>query len=156
MERVQELRGLVLPILSTDHLLFLLNNWSGLSFINEVMDELCARDLVAALRYLINLPYSHGNRAGMKRSITRQVQRTSVERLRETYSVFPRLSALVRDDNGVLVAEMGPLTDFQTGLWDSHDFYFHCIHAKKMAGTFGFHRYCMSLRLFCNARLSFA
>ena len=156
MERVHDLHGLVLPRLTTNHLLFILNHWPCIANIDTVMDVLCERDLTVAIRHLLGLPYSHGHREGLKQCITKELTRTGLEEMRELGNLFPRMTALVQDSNGDSVAKMGPLTDFEAGLWDSQDFYFHILHAKQMKGTFVFPRCCMSLDLFVNARLSFS
>lgn len=156
MDSVPELRGLVLPLLSTAHLLFILNNWPGIANIGAVMDMLCERDLTTSIRYLLGLPYSHGHREGLKQSLQKRLQRTGLAQMKALARLFPLMSTLVPDADGNFVAKMGPLTDYDAGLWDSHDFYFQLLHAKQMEGTIVFPRYCMSLRLFCNARLSFS
>ena len=156
MDGVPELRGLVLPLLSTAHLLFILNNWPCIADIGVVLDMLCERDLTVAIRYLLSLPYSHGHREALKRRLQKQLTRTGLETMKELATLFPQMTALVQDARGNTVAKMGPLTDYETGLWDSHDFYFHLLHAKQTKGTLVFPRYCMSLGLFLNARLSFS
>ena len=157
MVDVPHLRGLALPLLSTTHLLFILTEWPGLSDTGLVIALLCERDLSAALRYFIGLPYSHGHRDNLKYYLTKRLRRTPVPRLEELSTLFPRLSALAPDENGVLVPRFGPLTDQETGLWDSHTFFFQLLHAKKMEGTIPYPRlhFCMSLTLFSNADLRF-
>ena len=158
MENVPPLSYLVLPTLSTDHLVYILLHWPCLGQIYVVMDVLCERDLARAIQYLLGLPYTHTHREELKRSLKKVLRRTSLSKMKDLASLFPRMSALVEDENGDLVAEMGPLTDYAAGLWDSHDFYFQQLHSKQMEGTipFTFLRYCMSFRLFRNARLSFS
>lgn len=158
MDNVPPLSYLPLPILSTEHLVFVLRHWPCLGNIGVVMDVLCERALEKAIQYLLSLPYTHTHREDLKHSIKQELRRTSLQKMKELASLFPRMSALAADDNGDLVAEMGPLTDYAAGLWDSHDFYFQLLHAKQMQGTipFTFLRYCMSFRLFRNARLSFS
>ena len=156
MDGVPELRGLVLPLLSTAHLLFILNHWPCIATTGVVLDLLCERDLLVAIRYLLSLPYSHGHRETLKSCLQKQLSRTGLETMQEIATLFPQMSALVQDAHGNSVAKMGPLTDYEAGLWDSHDFYFQLLHAKQTKGTFGFPRYCMSIGLFLNARLSFS
>lgn len=157
MDDVPHLRGLALRILSTAHLLFILNNWPGLTDTGLVLDLLCERDITAALQYLLSLPYSHGHRDDLKHYLKQRLRRTSINRMKEMTVLFPRLSALVEDEHGVLVPRIGPLTDFETGLWDSHDFFFNLLHAKLMEGTIPVASlyFCMSLTLLSNADLRF-
>ena len=157
MDVVPQLRGLALQLLSTAHLLFILTNWPGLGDTHLVLDLLCERDLNAAIRYLLRLPYSHGHRDHLKHSLKQHLRRTSLRRMTDLRALFPQLSALVTDENGVLVPRMGPLTDFETGLWDSHDFFFNLLHARQMEGTIPVASlyFCMTLILFSNATLRF-
>lgn len=52
---------------------------------------------------------------------------------------------------------IGPLTDLESGLWDSCDFYFGVLHARQMEGTvpesIARYHYCMSFHTFSNAGL---
>lgn len=157
MVDVPQLRGLALQLLSTAHLLFILTHWPGLTDTGLVIDLLCERDISAALQYFLGLPYSHGHREDLKHYLKKHLRRTPVHRLKELTTLFPRLSALVTDENGVLVPRIGPLTDHETGLWDSHDFFFNLLHAKEMEGTIHYARlhFCMSLTVFSNALLRF-
>ena len=158
MDNVPTLRGLVLPLLSTAHLLFLLHHWPGLSNTPLLIDLLCSRDLNAAITYLLSLPYSHGHRPDMKQHLRKHLRRLPLTDFHVLASLFPPLSALAADENNVLWPRVGPLDDTETGLWDSTDFFFQLLHAKKMEGTIPLTIpcYCMSLRLFNNARLCFS
>lgn len=157
MDDVPQLRGLALRLLSTAHLLFILTNWPGLGDTGLVIELLCERDITAALQYFLSLPYSHGHRDQLKHYLKQRLRRTPVHRMNEMTALFPRLSALVEDQNGVLVPRMGPLTDLETGLWDSHDFFFNLLHAQQMEGMIPLARlhFCMSLTFFSNAHLRF-
>lgn len=157
MDTVPALRGLVLPLLSTAHLLFLLRHWPGLGDTPLVIDLLCSRDLHAAITYLLSLPYSHGHRQEMKKHLRKHLLRISIKDFPVFASLFPPLTALVTDEDGVLRARVGPLDDIETGLWDSNDFFFGVMHARNMEGTIPFacYHFCMSFITFSNATLRF-
>lgn len=157
MNAVSDLQGLVLPLLSTAHLLFLLETWPGLGYNGLIMEMLCSRDVAAAIRYLLTLPYSHGHRERMKYYLRKRLRLTPVHEMNELVLLFPRLTATVEGEDGVLVPFVGPVTDLEAGIWDSHDFFFGILHAKKMEGMIPFtcYNFCMSFTLFRNARLHF-
>ena len=157
MDNVPSLRGLTLSLLSTSHLLFLLHHWPCLNHTPLIIDLLCSRDLHAAIAYLLSLPYSHGHREELKHCLRKYLKRLPINALRALANLFPHLTATVTDENGVLFPRVGPLDDQESGLWDSNDFFFQLLHAKNIEGTFPLiiPRYCISLRLFCNASLRF-
>lgn len=157
MDNVPSLRGLAAPLLSVAHLLFILYHWPGLGDIGLVIDLLCQRDIAAALRYFISLPYSHGHRAAMKYYLKRRLRNTPIQRWNELAALFPVLSALVPDETGFMVPRMGPLTDHEMGMWDANDFFLNLRHAKQMEGTIPFASFhcCMSFTFFSNAQLRF-
>ena len=62
MDRVPSLGEFIVPLLSTAHLLFILNNWPGLRDTSLILEQLCTRDLSAAFSYLLSLPFSHSHR----------------------------------------------------------------------------------------------
>lgn len=123
MDRVPPLNSFNLPILSTAHLIFILTNWPGVRDTELIMDLLCTRDLRAALRYLLSLPFSHTPRPVLKSLLRQRFRWVHVHELKELATLFPQLSALVETDDGVLVPMIGPLTDLESGLWDSSDFF---------------------------------
>ena len=135
MDEVPELSGLILPILSIAHLLFLLHNWPGLRDTGLILDLLCRRDIREALRYLLSISYSHSHRQQLKSLLRQRLRWTPVHELKELSTLFPQLTALVERDDGVLVPQVGPLSDLESGLWDSCDFYFGLLHARQMEGT---------------------
>lgn len=159
MDRVPPLNTFILPILSTAHLIFILNNWPGVRDTGLIMELLCTRDLRAALGYLLSLPYSHSHRPVLKSLLRHRLRWKHVHELKELTTLFPRLSAMVERDDGVLVPMIGPLSDLESGLWDTSDFYFGVLHARQMEGTIpesiSRYHYCMSFRTFSNAGLRF-
>lgn len=82
MDNVPQLRGIVLPILSTVHLLFLLNTWPGLGDTPLIMELLCSRDIRAAIEYLLSLSYSHRHRQAMKHHLRKRLRWVPVHELR--------------------------------------------------------------------------
>ena len=157
MDQVPELSGLVLPILSTAHLLFLLTNWPGLRDTNLLLELLCKRDIREALGYLLSISFSHSHRNRLKYALTQRLRWTPVHELKELSRMFPQLTALVERNDGVLVPMVAPLSDDEAGLWDSNDFFFGLIHGCQMEGTVPCSRYrnCMSFRRFRNASIRF-
>ena len=157
MDQVPALSGLVLPILSTAHLIFLLTNWPGLPDTNLILELLCTRDIQEALRYLLSISFSHGHRNRLKYALGQRLRWTPVKELKELSSMFPPLTALVERNDGVLVPMVGPLSDHEAGLWDSNDFFFGLIHRRQMEGTVSCSRYCicMSFDRFRNASIRF-
>lgn len=93
----------------------------------------------------------------MKHHLRKRLRWVPVHELRELARLFPPLTALVEDENGVLLPRVGPLDDNESGLWDSSDFFFGVMHARQMEGTIPFARYhfCLSFITFRNARLRF-
>ena len=159
MDRVPSLGTFILPILSTAHLIFILNNWPGLRDTRLILEQLCTRDLRAAFGYLLSLSFSHSHRPVLLTCLRPRLRWTTVEDLKELENLFPRLSALVERDDGVLVPKIGPLSDLETGLWDSCDWYFGLLHSRQMEGTIPVsispYQRCVSLDKFINVRLHF-
>lgn len=75
----------------------------------------------------------------------------------ELAGLFQPLTALVEDEDGVLMPRVGPMDDNESGLWDSSDFFFGVLHARQMEGTipFAHYHFSMSFNTFSNARLHF-
>ena len=159
MDCVPSLGAFIIPILTTAQLIFILNNWPGIRDTRLILEQLCTRDLRAAFGYLLSLPFSHSHRPVLLDCLTPRLRWLKLEDLQDLANLFPRLSALVERDDGVLVPKIGPLSDLETGLWTSCDWYFGLLHSRKMAGTIpvSIYRYqrCVSLDQFINVRLHF-
>ena len=135
MNRVPSLGDFIVPLLSTAQLLFLLHNWPGVRDTRLILDNLCTRDLSAAFGYLLSLPFSHAHRPVLLDCLRHHLRWKPFEEIKDLGNLFPRLSALVETDDGVLVPKIGPLSDEETGLWDSSDWYFGLLHSRQMEGT---------------------
>ena len=93
----------------------------------------------------------------MKKHLRKYLGRIPIKDFPVLARLFPLLTALVNDENGVLRPRVGPLDDMETGLWDSNDFFFGVMHSRNMEGTipFAYYTFCMSFITFSNATLRF-
>lgn len=156
MDHVPSLGAFILPLISTASLLQFLIDWPQVRDARLALENLCTRDV---LPYLLSLPFSHSHRRVLLDCLTPRLRWLKLEDLQDLGNLFPRLSALVHTDDGKLVPKVGPLSDEETGLWDTNDWFFGLLHAKQMDGTITFYIppyvRCVSLDTFIDVRLHF-
>ena len=134
MDGVTTLSDIIIPTLSTFLLLQFLTTIPHSPSTVAAIDELTSRELPDVVTYLLSLPYSHWHRSVLKPRLERRLRAMSVDDLQALSGFLPQLSALQYSE-GEWIPVMGPLSDYDTGLWDTNDWYFRLLHARQIAGT---------------------
>lgn len=70
----------------------------------------------------------------MKSVLTKRLQDLKAAELKEIGTQFIPLKSALVDNDGERVALMGPLTDLDTGAWDTIDWFFRILHSRRMEG----------------------
>ena len=101
----------------------------------EVLKKFCTESgFEFIFRYLLSLPYSHRHRMVIKTVLDSRFKDITIDELHEIGKEFiPVKSALVNvgDER---VAKMGPLTNLDTGQWDTSEWFFRILHSRRMEG----------------------
>ena len=134
MDGVKTLSEMIIPTLSTFLLLQFLQSIPNSPSTVAAIDELATRELSHVVTYLLSLPFSHWHRSVLKSRLERRLRAMSVDDLKSLSGFLPQLSALQYSE-GEWIPVMGPLSDYETGLWDTSDWYFRLLHARQMEGT---------------------
>ena len=128
-------RLVLTPSLPTSSLVQFLTCIPRGPFTEDAIKELCQRDLRVGLTYLLSLPFTHSHRPMLKHYLHDRFRRLPIVALEQLSTTIPHLTALTSIE-GTLHPAMYPLDDYQTGLWDTHDWYFKLLHVRNMKGQF--------------------
>ena len=159
MDGLKTLGEMIIPTLPTYLILQFLHSIPNGPTIVEALEELANREFSRVFAYLLTLPFSHSHRDVFKSSLETRLRNMPVDDLKQLSGLLPKLSALTYSQ-GEWIPVMEPLSDYETGLWDTNDWFFQLLHARQMEGQLfslsaRFYR-SVSILTFIHLQLSFS